>query len=283
MASPRIYVLPAAHAAQALVVRRGPTRWWHLLEWNLEKPALRSGAWLKGTLYPRRCGLSPDGKIFGYFVHKQRQDRSWPDSYFAVSKAPWFRALAAWETVGTWTGGCQFDDHGNLIVEAAMNAKPFVGSFPKRVIYRGLDTNWLRRDIANELSRGWTLWDIEEDERIFDIPLKQTPALLLSAANPQVPSSELVLAHRGTDFTRPAMEGAQLTYLLRDSRTESFRTLRGVQWADWAADGRLLTARTNGFLEIHEPCDSEWICTWKADLSEMKPNPEPAPDSAQHW
>jgi hypothetical protein len=33
----RLYVLPAARAPIALVLRRGPTQWWHLLQWDLSR------------------------------------------------------------------------------------------------------------------------------------------------------------------------------------------------------------------------------------------------------
>src|SRR5689334_5714692 len=66
----RHYVVTAAQARTALVLRRGPTRWWHLLQWDLAQLTLTPGAWFHGTLYPRRCDISPDGRLFGYFAMK---------------------------------------------------------------------------------------------------------------------------------------------------------------------------------------------------------------------
>jgi hypothetical protein len=94
----RLYVLVATKAEVALVLRRGPTRWWHLLLWDLAKLTVTPGAWFHGTIYPRRSDLSPDGQLFGYFAHKVSPPSSWPYAYCAVSKAPWLEALVAWKT-----------------------------------------------------------------------------------------------------------------------------------------------------------------------------------------
>src|SRR3974390_1274716 len=98
----RLYVLVATKAEVALVLRRGPTRWWHLLLWDLTSLTLTPGAWFRGNLYPRRSDISPDGRLVGYFAHKVCPPSNWPDAYCAISKAPWLEALVAWKTCGTW-------------------------------------------------------------------------------------------------------------------------------------------------------------------------------------
>ena len=68
----RLYVLVAANAEVALVFRRGPSDWWHLLHWDLHRRILTPGAWFHGNLYPRRSDISPDGRLFGYFCAEDR-------------------------------------------------------------------------------------------------------------------------------------------------------------------------------------------------------------------
>ncbi|MDX3108138.1 hypothetical protein ACIBO5_57895 [Nonomuraea angiospora] len=124
----RLYVLPAAAAPTAVIMRRGPSAWWHLLTWDLEAGELTPGAWLRGMLYPERSAVSPDGKLLGYFALGHGR-HPW-DTYFAVSKVPWLTALAAWHTHGTWTGGCAFAADNSLTISASMDKRPFHGRYP---------------------------------------------------------------------------------------------------------------------------------------------------------
>ena len=67
---PRIFGIIALHAPVVAVIRRGPSDWMHVSRWDLETPAYEPGAWLRGTIYPQRCDLSPDGRWFSYFALK---------------------------------------------------------------------------------------------------------------------------------------------------------------------------------------------------------------------
>ena len=61
----RLRVIIAAKAKVGVVFRRGPSRWWHILRWDLKTYRLESGAWVKGIVYPRRSamgGLGSSGK-----------------------------------------------------------------------------------------------------------------------------------------------------------------------------------------------------------------------------
>jgi hypothetical protein len=59
---PRLYLLPSRDAPVAVVIRRGPSEWFHVLRWELETLTVHLGAWFHGTLYPRRSdvGQTPD-------------------------------------------------------------------------------------------------------------------------------------------------------------------------------------------------------------------------------
>ena len=147
----RLYVLVAARAPAALVLRRGPSAWWHLLHWDLATLTVSPGAWFHGNLYPRRCDISADGRLFGYFVLKASMATpGWRGTYFAVSKVPWLEALVAWETCGTWTWGCQFSEDGELDVRACITKEPFHGSYPHKFSTGPMSTDWPKRDVWNE-------------------------------------------------------------------------------------------------------------------------------------
>ena len=79
---PRLHVLPAAGAPDAVVLRRGPSDWWHVLRWRLDTREVQPGAWFSGRLYSRRCDVSPDGRLLGYFAWTPGEP-PW-DGYYAA-------------------------------------------------------------------------------------------------------------------------------------------------------------------------------------------------------
>ena len=58
--------------------------------------------------------------------------------------------------------------------------------------------------------------------------------------------------------------------------------LAGVQWADWARDGRLLVATTAGELQVRDDPRSPQP-SWRHDLAPLTPTPEPPPAEAHRW
>ncbi|GAA0999942.1 hypothetical protein GCM10009555_101830 [Acrocarpospora macrocephala] len=271
----RLYVLVATAAPVALIMRRGPSSWWHLLEWDLRLPEVRPGAWFRGTLYPRRCDISPDGKLLGYFAFGDGQP-PW-DAYFAVSKAPWLTALAAWRTYGTWTGGCEFAADNSLTISASMEKQPFHGSHPYDAVVQGLTTDWTYRDLQNEYKRGWSPLEGAADR----MPPELREAVLIGRIQPGGDRA-LVLAHTGTDFQQHGIEGVQVSYL-REEDDGTLTPLPEAAWADWDSEGRLLMATRDGEVKIIERQSGAWTQTWSQDLRDLIPDPAPSPAWAQTW
>ncbi|HVD29548.1 MAG TPA: hypothetical protein VNC79_13760, partial [Mycobacteriales bacterium] len=59
---PRLFGIPARDAPVVAVLRRGPSAWAQVGRWDVgSTPSYQPGSWLRGTLYPQRCDLSPDG------------------------------------------------------------------------------------------------------------------------------------------------------------------------------------------------------------------------------
>jgi hypothetical protein len=276
----RLYVLTATRAPTALIVRRGPSSWWHLLRWDLERLALEPGAWFHGTLYPRRSDISPDGRLLGYFALRSSPP-PW-DTYFAVSKVPWLTALAAWRTGGTWTGGCQFSRGGRLAIAGCMETQPFHGRYPKTVV-EGMSTDWTRRDLQNEVKRGWQpLPDNQEDLCRGHLPASTHAALLIRRPRPGRHGAALILAHAGVDFNRPGIEGVQVHYL-REEADGRITPLPEAAWADWDERGRMLMATRAGAVCVVEARGDAWVETWSQDLRDLAPAPVEAPAWAQRW
>jgi len=90
------------------VLRRGPSAWSHVGRWDVGSGRFESGSWLRGTIYPQRCDLSPDGRWLAYFALKTPAPWTPGPTYIAISRLPWVHALVAWGTGGTWTQGVHF-------------------------------------------------------------------------------------------------------------------------------------------------------------------------------
>jgi hypothetical protein len=95
----------ARQAHTALIIRRGPARWTELILWDTKKDRFQRGQWFHGRIYEDRCDLSPDGTKFIYFASKygRKRDGDIPDTWTAISKSPYFTALAPWPN-GTTCG-----------------------------------------------------------------------------------------------------------------------------------------------------------------------------------
>src|SRR5438034_1313362 len=90
----RLFGLLARQAPVGLLLRRGPTRWVQLTLCHTDTDVLEFGQWFHGKLFERRCDLSPDGSFFIYFASKY--GRSQFDTWTAISRPPYFTALALW-------------------------------------------------------------------------------------------------------------------------------------------------------------------------------------------
>lgn len=276
-----LYVLPAARAPIAAVFLRVPGRWWHVMKWDLSAGDLEPGAWLKGTLYPRRSDLSSDGRLLLYFLAKEgkgdfmgMRERH---TFTALSRLPWVHALAAWPEDGTDTDGHHFvapprwdlgaPQHGSLRSDA--------GGIPER--FGTMRTE--PAQYAAELRRGWVehpscppreRGDVWDEER----------SVVLVRERPSDPSIRLVLRDEGWDPDAPgAIDGRAPTYSLETA--DGVRALDDVVWADWHPAGLLMVATEGSRLEVRDPALPATSPLWSRDLSNLTPKPRPSPDWAQ--
>ena len=86
----------------AVVLRRGPSDWAQLSLWDRGDDSIQPGHWFHGRVYERRCDLSPDGRLFIYVAAKhgrRRDDDDIGESWTAISRPPYFTALALWRSI----------------------------------------------------------------------------------------------------------------------------------------------------------------------------------------
>lgn len=269
---PRIYCIVATRAPIAAVFRRGPTQWSHVGRWDLASGSYESGAWLGGRIFPRRCDLSPDGRLLCYFAHKPSAGWKHGESYVAVSKLPWLTALHAFGTCGTWTRGYYFTEDG-----ACDNVED--SRLPISYGLRSISP----AQFATERRRGWKetpdsppydaddSWDQRRNARM----MKRQPGgdHLLCVES---------LGWAGGEFgVDQAVDGLRVAYSLEYDG--DLTLLDDVQWADWDRDGHLLVATRAGRLQVRRLGAQRTEHTFEEDLSLLEPNPEPAPSWARHW
>lgn len=119
----RLHVLLARHSPMAVVIRRGPSKQVCTVGWNREDDSFEVGQWLKGRIYEYRCDLSPDGKYLLYFAMKGGE------TYTAISRAPWLKAVEFYPMIGTWEGGGLFLTENKFwLNEHFQRGKPLIHS-----------------------------------------------------------------------------------------------------------------------------------------------------------
>lgn len=101
----RLHILLARDSPIGLIIRRGPSKQTATILWDRTNDRFKIGQWLKGRIYERRCGLSPDGKHFIYFALTGKWTTEVEGAYTAISKAPFLQAIALYAKGDTWNGG----------------------------------------------------------------------------------------------------------------------------------------------------------------------------------
>ncbi|MCA9625634.1 MAG: hypothetical protein KC731_41715 [Myxococcales bacterium] len=119
------HAIVARDADLVIVLRRGPSRHVRLLRWDLRRDEVEGGQWLMGTVTFGACSLSPKGELLVYVARKGSR------TFTAVSRPPYFTALAFWESELPWTGGGFFVDDDHLVL--GVTHEPNQGSLPPRL------------------------------------------------------------------------------------------------------------------------------------------------------
>jgi hypothetical protein len=106
----RVEAIVARNAATAVIFRHGPSRFVRMLAWNLRNDRIEPGQWIDARVHVDRCDLAPGGQLVACFVGSYRRA---PGTWTAISRPPYFTALAVWPKGDTWGGGGLFvsDDH----------------------------------------------------------------------------------------------------------------------------------------------------------------------------
>jgi hypothetical protein len=252
----RLFVVMAREAPVAVILRRGPAKLWRVVRWETGQDQFQRGQWFRGSFYPERCDLSPDGRLFLYFAGKSRVrefDSAYGGTWTAVSYAPYLTALALWPMGDCWGGGGAFLDNQTVVVDTScfrpgLTHHPLHPPGPLQVLERSaLHFRDPRKTAKPAWQQGWIdLPDESAIKRRADRVLRRHP--------------------RRRGYTLERATGEELLPI-------------PANWADWDHQGRL-AATFGGRLQVLQE-DQTW--TELLNLDDDQFEPIEAPDWAKRW
>lgn len=202
-------VLFAAGARKAVILRRGPREHHHLIQWDLEADEFQRGQWLRGVVRLADLSADGARLIYWAAQYHRPRARPSADPYYqpapdlvrarsqrripryvrqqtspaspapridcfstwtAVSKPPYFTALAIWPSLGTWTGGGHFDRDGAIHV-AEFSPDPITNAGPPDVPIHLAQSSLMRSERIGAM-RSARFGDVEGVARQSDVALE---------------------------------------------------------------------------------------------------------------
>lgn len=244
----RLYVLLSRGSPQGVVFRRGPSSQVLLIKWNVDADSFEPGRWLKGRIYERRCDLSPDGELLVYFAADCRRP-IW--SWTAISRPPFFTALALWPKGDCWGGGGMFASNTELLLNHRRNEMALAPEFsvPKWLSVdtcgewagSGEDLIWSSRLLRD----GWKLTaypDKTKDDRGAEVWIEYDPPATWEKAHPLWPEKHsLRMSILGIKERNGSWYVTEHSIRSKNGYTGA---IGRSDWADWSGDGHLLFAQS---------------------------------------
>lgn len=105
----RIHILRAHASPRAVIIRRKPSKRFHILVWDTVNDRVEQGSWFNGRLYPERCDLSWNGYWMVYMAMGSRGE-----TWNGICQPPWLRTVVDVPNMGSWAGGGYFPDARTL-------------------------------------------------------------------------------------------------------------------------------------------------------------------------
>jgi len=272
----RLFVILAREAPRAVIFRRGPTRQAQQILWHTDTDRFEPGQWLKGRLYERRCDLSPDGTLLIYFAAKHTGPKY---SWTAISKPPYFTALALWKKGDSWDGGGLFTKSDSIwLNHPEAQCRQIEGRLPTRFKLHNNGERTLGEDGPVYFTRlerdGWVTIDTGE----FQPPRKV--GVGYTTIRPEI----LIKSHD------KAISLECKSHMAGFKRVEHFSAILpgagpvalNANWADFDQSGRLVFAR-NGRLFALSRQESKTREVQLADFASFAFKEVLAPDWASSW
>ena len=278
----RLSVLRARDGRSAVIFRRGPNRHVLMIRWWLASDTFETGQWLNGRVYPERSDLSHDGELIVYFAGKWRGPHA---TWTAVSRPPYFTALALWPKGDTWGGGGRFITERLIALDHPPRQMALADGFTlgKHFRIEALDPvqhvgahDWMCR-------QGWETVQAGKWGRD-----SFSPALIYGKASPKR-GSGLRLSSWRTRFRFTGPLSPSFGSDVIDAAGAILRSFAEPDWIDWDPKGNLLAAVDGRLYRIADrtlttetaaPLDGAEVI---ADFTDLKFAAVEAPPSAHRW
>jgi hypothetical protein len=241
-------VLLAREAPVGLVLRRGPSRLFCTIGWDLASDTFKVGQWMKAKVFPFRCDISPDGRYWvGFFSDHspKRKHCAWT----TVAPVPWLKAVAYLPQGDTWFGGGVFVDRKTLWLNGCRTpARPRTGNIPHKLIQEfpydqmGSDGGECLNIYFKALQLGgWLRMGLVDMPQAISIAMRYETRSEYFARQ-LVQGWELVkITYATLSYRRHEKPVYFDEHFLVHRQTDRVVEYRDWEWADWR-DGRLLWA-----------------------------------------
>jgi len=265
----------ARQAPRAVVLRRGPSAWVRLSVWHTDSDRFDHGQWMHARVYELRCDASVDASLFAYFASANTgiREPGGADTWIAVSRPPYFTALALWWVGATYCAGAMFPQRNALFTGGV--SQPDKGDLApwlrltREVPHLDRTPEWTDRTVffSRLLRDGWASSDdLTHARPLWERSSPDGRTTLMMA----LPDAYDLMAER-----KPwAAE-----YALRDDAGGEMRPLGRATWAGWDAAGRLAMARDGALWSVRPDGEVDLI----EDFRGQEPSPETSPPEARVW
>ena len=273
----RLSVYLARSAPTAVILRRGPSAWAQLTVWDRKNDTFETGQWFHGRVYERRCDLSPDGQFFIYFAAKHGRrpdDDDVGEAWTAISRPPYFTALALWRNLGSWYGGGVFDTDRHVLLDVTCDKEPHPDFPPQGLTFDVCPADsapWEQRLLRD----GWRLVERGFDPRTH----RRVGEREIWEKSSEQSGIKLCRQIEDVDFTRFGGPYGDTFWL---EAAEDLVPLVDAAWADWDADRRLVVVR-DGRLYGVTVDGAEVLETELFDFNPFGPEEIGPPDWARRW
>lgn len=275
----------ARRAPIGVIFRRGPTHWVQLICWRTDRDTFEHGQWFRGKVEADRSDLSPSGDKLVYFAvsYKTRSlDRGYTGTWTAVSRPPYFTALALWPLGNTWFGGGLFDDDAFLRLnhpDCNVQCHPDHPVSPSLHVTADPMYFWDRTPLSERMARdGWIL-----KSRVKTI----VGGRKIAGMHPQQWEKPDSTARRRLflhDLNDGLIHRRPFHYSVVYGKTGSELIAFEAEWADWDQAGQLAYAsRGKLFRVVFAPRGRSVETREIGDFNSASPNPQPAPEWATRW
>lgn len=300
-AAARVEAIIARNAAVAVIFRRGPSRRVRMLKWNLRNDRIEAGQWIEAGVPVSRCDVSPNGELVACFVASYRRR---PGTWTAISRPPFFTALAVWPKGDSWGGGGLFVSDAHFLLEHDERVHYGIDQFqlmpdftlPRRFRVRSYvrHTPVAQCDIeqCRMVLSGWrfvqrAIWGRATSDRETGLLFARPEIMARALDDPKRPRFELRRFVDGYAPDRAQGESRIMRAGIHDLETATARDLGRVDWVDadhaggvlWSARGKLFRLAGPGRRGMNVDAEPKLI----ADLNGMTFEAIEPPRRARKW